>query len=87
MESVTRVVFDGPHPAGLPGTHIHFLDPVSDHKSVWHLNYQDVIAIGSLFTTGRLSTERIVAPSGAAGSPAAIGAHPLRSKHRRPVEG
>ena len=64
LESVTSVVFEGPHPAGLPGTHIHFLDPVSDRKSVWHLSYQDVIAIGSLLTTGRLSTERIVALGG-----------------------
>jgi Na+-transporting NADH:ubiquinone oxidoreductase subunit A len=64
LESMTPVVFDGPHPAGLPGTHIHFLDPVSENKSVWHLGYQDVIAIGSLFTTGRLSTERIVALGG-----------------------
>jgi Na+-transporting NADH:ubiquinone oxidoreductase subunit A len=64
VESVTSVVFEGPHPAGLPGTHIHFLDPVSDNKSVWHLSYQDVIAIGSLFTTGRLFTERIVALGG-----------------------
>jgi Na+-transporting NADH:ubiquinone oxidoreductase subunit A len=63
-ESVIPVVFEGPHPAGLPGTHIHFLDPVSDHKSVWHLGYQDIIAIVSLFTTGRLSTERVVALGG-----------------------
>ena len=64
LESVTAAFFDGPHPAGLPGTHIHFLDPVSDKKSVWHLGYQDVIAIGSLFTTGRLSTERVIALGG-----------------------
>jgi Na+-transporting NADH:ubiquinone oxidoreductase subunit A len=64
VESVTSAVFDGPHPAGLPGTHIHFLDPVGENKSAWHLNYQDVIAIGSLFTTGRLSTERVVALGG-----------------------
>ena len=64
LESVARVVFEGPHPAGLPGTHIHFLDPVGENKSVWHLSYQNVIAIGSLFTTGRLSTERIVALGG-----------------------
>jgi len=63
-ESVASVVFEGPHPAGLPGTHIHFLDPVSDNKSVWHLGYQDVIAIGDLFTTGRLSTERVIALGG-----------------------
>lgn len=63
--SRARVVsFEGPHPAGLPGTHIHFLDPVHAHKTVWHLNYQEVIAIGKLFTTGRIATERIIALGG-----------------------
>jgi len=38
--------FAGPHPAGLAGTHIHLLDPVSDQKTVWSINYQDVIAVG-----------------------------------------
>lgn len=56
--------FWGPHPAGLPGTHIHFLDPVSASKSVWYINYQDVIAIGETFTTGILSTGRVVAMAG-----------------------
>ena len=58
--------FSGPHPAGLPGTHIHFLAPVSAQRTVWHLNCQDVIAIGRLFTSGRLSTERVVALCGPA---------------------
>jgi len=56
--------FDGPHPAGLPGTHMHMLCPAGAHRTVWHIGYQDVIAIGSLFTTGRLSTERIVSLGG-----------------------
>ncbi|MEA3846254.1 Na(+)-translocating NADH-quinone reductase subunit A [Enterobacter hormaechei] len=56
--------FAGPHPAGLVGTHIHFLEPVSLTKQVWHLNYQDVIAIGNLFTTGELCAERIIAIGG-----------------------
>lgn len=56
--------FAGPHPAGLPGTHIHFLDPVSAGRTVWYINYQDVIAIGKLFTTGRLWVERIIALGG-----------------------
>ncbi len=56
--------FEGPHPAGLPGTHIHMLCPVGAERSVWHVGYQDVIAIGRLFTTGRLSVERIVALGG-----------------------
>jgi Na+-transporting NADH:ubiquinone oxidoreductase subunit A len=56
--------FTGPHPAGIVGTHIHFVDPVSASKVVWHVGYQDVIAIGKLFTTGRLWTERVVALAG-----------------------
>jgi NADH:ubiquinone oxidoreductase, Na(+)-translocating, A subunit len=61
---VTFNAFAGPHPAGLVGTHIHFLEPVSLAKQVWHLNYQDVIAIGRLFTTGELWTERTIAIGG-----------------------
>lgn len=56
--------FSGPHPAGLPGTHIHYLHPVNETRSVWHLGYQDVIAIGKLFTTGKLWTERVIALGG-----------------------
>jgi Na+-transporting NADH:ubiquinone oxidoreductase subunit A len=56
--------FSGPHPAGLAGTHIHYLDPVSAQKTVWTINYQDVIAIGKLFTTGKLWVERIVSFAG-----------------------
>ena len=56
--------FAGPHPAGLPSTHIHFIDPVSINKFVWHIDYQAVIAIGTLFTTGKLNVERVVALAG-----------------------
>lgn len=64
LENVKLAEFDGPHPAGLVGTHIHHLDPVSATKTVWHLNYQDVIAIGQLFTTGKLYTDRVIAIGG-----------------------
>ena len=56
--------FDGPHPAGNPGTHIHFLDPVSRKKTVWHVNAQDVAAIGSLFTSGKINVNRTIAVCG-----------------------
>ena len=56
--------FAGPHPAGLVGTHIHMLDPVGPSKKVWHINYQDVIAIGALFTTGEIDNTRVVAIGG-----------------------
>lgn len=58
--------FSGPHPAGLVGTHIHFLYPVSAERSVWHLGYQDVIAVGRLFTSGRLDPTRVVSLGGPA---------------------
>ena len=56
--------FAGLHPAGLPGTHIHNLLPASVTRTVWHINYQDVIAVGKLFTTGELYTQRVVAIGG-----------------------
>ncbi len=56
--------FEGPHPAGNPGTHIHFLDPVSEKKTAWYIGYQDVIAVGYLFTSGKLWVERVVALGG-----------------------
>ncbi|WP_119978380.1 Na(+)-translocating NADH-quinone reductase subunit A [Shewanella algidipiscicola] len=56
--------FAGPHPAGLVGTHIHFVLPASAKRTVWHIGYQDVIAIGQLFTTGELNTQRVVAVAG-----------------------
>ncbi|MDM7861484.1 Na(+)-translocating NADH-quinone reductase subunit A [Alteromonas sp. ASW11-36] len=58
--------FDGPHPAGLVGTHIHYLDPVGLNKQVWHVGYQDVLAIGALFTTGEIDTRRVVSIAGPA---------------------
>lgn len=64
LANVRSEAFAGPHPAGLAGTHIHFLDPVNAEKSVWSLNYQDAIAIGKLFASGRLWTERFVALAG-----------------------
>lgn len=63
---ITISEFAGVHPAGLVGTHIHFLERVDQQRLVWHLGYQDVIAIGHLFLTGRILTERIVALGGPA---------------------
>jgi Na+-transporting NADH:ubiquinone oxidoreductase subunit A len=58
--------FAGKHPAGLVGTHIHFLKPASADKFVWHLGYQDVIAFGKLFTSGELDNTRVVSLAGPA---------------------
>ncbi|MFH7565479.1 MULTISPECIES: Na(+)-translocating NADH-quinone reductase subunit A [Oceanimonas] len=62
--NVKEHVFSGVHPAGLAGTHIHFIDPVVPGKVVWYINYQDVIAFGKLFTSGEICTDRVVALGG-----------------------
>lgn len=64
QDNIQVATFSGPHPAGLAGTHIHFLDPVNANKTVWTIGYQDVIAIGKLFTTGRLWVDRVISLAG-----------------------
>ena len=61
---VKKHKFSGPHPAGLVGTHMHFISPASLTNINWTIGYQDVIGVGSLFTTGHLFTERVIALSG-----------------------
>jgi Na+-transporting NADH:ubiquinone oxidoreductase subunit A len=39
---------------------------VHANRSVWHIGYQDVIAVGKLFATGRLWVSRVVALAGPA---------------------
>ncbi|HDP93776.1 MAG TPA: Na(+)-translocating NADH-quinone reductase subunit A [Candidatus Aminicenantes bacterium] len=63
---VREVVFQGPHPAGNVGTHIHFLSPVCRGRRVWHVGFQDVLAIGEFFRSGCLPVERILSLAGPA---------------------
>ncbi|MEM7526094.1 MAG: Na(+)-translocating NADH-quinone reductase subunit A [Pseudomonadota bacterium] len=64
LDGVALAGFSGPHPAGLPGTHIHFLEPPSTEKIVWTIWYQDVIAIGRLMMTGHLDASRVISLAG-----------------------
>ncbi|WP_172331584.1 Na(+)-translocating NADH-quinone reductase subunit A [Mangrovicoccus sp. HB161399] len=64
MTHVEVHTFEGPHPAGLPGTHMHFVEPPHPGKTVWHIGYQDVLAIGRLFETGFLDSARVVTVAG-----------------------
>jgi Na+-transporting NADH:ubiquinone oxidoreductase subunit A len=63
-EGVSVEEFAGVHPAGNPGTHIHYLDPVSASKVAWTIGAQDVIAMANLFTQGELDNTRVVALGG-----------------------
>jgi Na+-transporting NADH:ubiquinone oxidoreductase subunit A len=64
IENLRLHKFSGPHPAGLVGTHIHYIDPVSAQKTVWSIGYQDVIAVGALFTSGHTDNSRVIALGG-----------------------
>lgn len=56
--------FQGKHPAGLVGTHIAAIDPITHGKIVWHLKASHVAALGSFLLTGEYPSERTVAVAG-----------------------
>ncbi|MEM6487084.1 MAG: Na(+)-translocating NADH-quinone reductase subunit A [Pseudomonadota bacterium] len=66
VTGIEAAAFAGPHPAGLAGTHMHFLEPPLADKVVWTIGYQDVIAIGRLLESGTYDGTRVVALSGPA---------------------
>lgn len=66
QSNVEEHEFSGVHPAGLVGTHMHYLYPVSLTNVAWSLNYQDVIAFGKLFLTGEINTDRVISLAGPA---------------------
>lgn len=66
VPGVEAVNFSGPHPAGLAGTHIHFLTPPQADQFVWTIGYQDVIVIGRLMLTGTYDARCIISLAGPA---------------------
>jgi len=64
MAGVNIRIFDGPHPAGLSGTHIHLLYGAALGRTVWTVDMQAVIDIGYLFTHGELNETARIALSG-----------------------
>lgn len=64
LPGIEPATFSGPHPAGLSGTHLHFLRPPTVDDAVWTIGYCDVIAIGRLMLTGRINSERIISLGG-----------------------
>lgn len=63
-DGVEVATFDGPHPAGLAGTHMHFLTPPTASRFVWTIGYHDVIAIGRLLDAGVYDPRRVIALTG-----------------------
>jgi Na+-transporting NADH:ubiquinone oxidoreductase subunit A len=64
-ERIQQLEIRGPHPAGLPGTHLHAVGlAVRREPDLWHIGYQDVIAIGRLLLSGRIDARRVIAVGG-----------------------
>lgn len=85
---VKEVEFDGPHPAGLVGTHIKTLCPIRfDGNQVWHMGYQDVISLGHLVKNGKPWYERVVSLAGPAVNNPRLTTVPLGARIADIVEG
>jgi Na+-transporting NADH:ubiquinone oxidoreductase subunit A len=63
-KGVTLHRFKGPHPAGNTGIQIHHVMPVNKGDKVWTLQPQEVVAIGTLFTTGKPNFNRTIVVAG-----------------------
>lgn len=64
VDRVRHERFAGPHPAGTAGLHVHTLDPAGRNRLVWHIGYQDTLAVGRLFATGSIDVTRVVSLAG-----------------------
>jgi Na+-transporting NADH:ubiquinone oxidoreductase subunit A len=56
--------FQGPHPAGLVGTHIGCIRPLKQNEVAWYLTVQDAALLGEWARTGRYPGKRVVALAG-----------------------
>ncbi len=63
-DSIAVEKFAGIHPAGNPGTHIHFLSPNTLETTAWYIGFQEVIAVGKMFKEGKLWVDRYVSLAG-----------------------
>ncbi len=61
LQGISLHRISGPHPAGLVGTQINKIDPISKGETVWTITPQDLVIIGELLLTGKFNAERIVA--------------------------
>ena len=64
VKNVQLNKFKGPHPTGNVGIQIHHIDPINKGDLVWHVQPQEVAAMGRLFKTGKYDPEMVVALTG-----------------------
>ena len=56
--------FDGPHPSGLVGTHIHEIQPLKGSEVAFAVGLMDVARIGEWARSGNYPTHTVIAVSG-----------------------
>jgi Na+-transporting NADH:ubiquinone oxidoreductase subunit A len=64
VQGVDLTVFNGPHPAGNVGVHIHHVAPVNAGETVWTIAMQDVANLGDSLSSGTYVNRRVVALTG-----------------------
>jgi Na+-transporting NADH:ubiquinone oxidoreductase subunit A len=64
LQGVEMHAFDGPHPAGLVGTHLHEIRPLHLGETVWYLKAQEAVLLGRWARTGHYPAMRVVALAG-----------------------
>jgi Na+-transporting NADH:ubiquinone oxidoreductase subunit A len=64
LKGVEFHAFDGPHPAGLVGTHIRSIHPLRADETAWFLKAQELAILGRWVTSGRYPFERTVGLAG-----------------------
>ncbi len=64
IDNINYHQFTGPHPSGLTGTHINYIQPVSLKNKAWTIGYQEVISLGYLLNNGTLKTHKYISLGG-----------------------
>lgn len=64
LASAEQHIFEGPHPAGNVGVHIHHVEPINKGEVVWTVDVQNVALIGRFFNTGKVDLTKIIAVTG-----------------------
>jgi len=72
LKGVELHTFKGPHPSGLVGTHIHFVDPIIKGDIVWYADALHMVTLGALLKTGKWDPQRYVCVAGSAAPKPAV---------------
>lgn len=64
IQNIEINYFDGPHPAGNVGVHIHHINPINKGEIVWTMQPEDLAIIGRYALTGKYDATRKIAITG-----------------------